>query len=101
MAPDRVVWARDDRSTMVRVVDSAETGTTHIENRIGEPAANPYLYLASQLHAGLDGIDHALDPAPLADIPLSTEAPRLPARSARPSPRSRPTPSSPRQWAKR
>jgi glutamine synthetase len=78
MAPDRVVWARDDRSAMVRVVGSAETGTTHIENRIGEPAANPYLYLTSQLHAGLDGIDHALDPGPPADIPLATDAPRLP-----------------------
>lgn len=78
MTPDRVVWARDDRSALIRVVGSAANGSTHVENRIGEPAANPYLYLASQLHAGLDGLDHALDPGPPADQPLATDAPRLP-----------------------
>ncbi|MEO7404976.1 MAG: glutamine synthetase, partial [Burkholderiales bacterium] len=52
--------------------------TTRIENRIGEPAANPYLYMASQIYAGLDGIDRKLDPGLAADTPYETAAPKLP-----------------------
>ena len=51
---------------------------THLENRIGESAANPYLYMASQLHSGLDGIEAELTPGPSADDPYTTEAGRLP-----------------------
>ena len=35
---------------------------TRLENRSGEPAANPYLYIASQLVSGLDGIDRGSTP---------------------------------------
>ncbi|GAA3104183.1 glutamine synthetase family protein [Pseudonocardia yunnanensis] len=79
MAPDRIAWARDNRGAMIRLVGSAEDGTTHLENRIGESAANPYLYMASQLHSGLEGIDAALPLPPSADDPYTTEAARLPA----------------------
>lgn len=79
MAPDRVAWARDNRGAMIRLVGSAEDGSTHIENRIGESAANPYLYMASQLHSGLAGIEAALPLPPSADDPYTTEAGRLPA----------------------
>jgi glutamine synthetase len=51
---------------------------THLENRVGEPAANPYLYMASQIFAGLDGIDRKLEPGPSADAPYESEAPLLP-----------------------
>jgi glutamine synthetase len=48
--------------------------------RLGEPAANPYLYLASNIAAGLDGIRRGLEPpAPVSADPYSAEAPRLPA----------------------
>ncbi|MGP4014350.1 glutamine synthetase family protein [Saccharopolyspora sp. 5N708] len=79
MAPDRIAWARDNRGAMIRLVGSAEDGTTHLENRIGESAANPYLYMASQLHSGLAGIDTELPLVPSADDPYTTEAGRLPA----------------------
>jgi glutamine synthetase len=79
MAPDRIAWARDNRGAMIRLVGSAEDGSTHLENRIGESAANPYLYMASQLHSGLTGIDAALPLGPSADDPYATEAARLPA----------------------
>jgi glutamine synthetase len=79
MAPDRIAWARDNRGAMIRLVGSAEDGTTHLENRIGESAANPYLYMASQLHSGLEGIDAGLPLPPSADDPYTTEAGRLPA----------------------
>src|SRR5580700_10366023 len=47
LAPDRAIWARDNRGVMVRVLGQPGDPSTHLENRIGEPAANPYLYMAS------------------------------------------------------
>ena len=77
-APDRIAWARDNRGVMVRVVGGGGDPATRLENRAGEPAANPYLYMASQIVAGLDGIDRALDPGPSADRPYESDAPALP-----------------------
>ncbi|HEU5025416.1 MAG TPA: glutamine synthetase family protein [Spirillospora sp.] len=79
MAPDRVLWAVDNRAAMLRVTGSAADRSTHVENRVGEPTANPYLYMASQLTAGLNGIEHGWEPGPAADEPYETEAPLLPA----------------------
>ena len=62
MAPDHVVWAYDNRAAMVRVVGRPGDPATHLENRMGEPAANPYLYMASQIACGLDGIANGADP---------------------------------------
>jgi glutamine synthetase len=63
---------------MARVIGSPGDPATHIENRIGEPAANPYLYIASQVAAGLDGIERNLDPGPSADTPYETQAESMP-----------------------
>ena len=63
---------------MVRVFGQPGDPSTHLENRVGEPAANPYLYIASQIHAGLDGIAARRDPGPSADTPYETKAPPLP-----------------------
>ncbi|HEX4359271.1 MAG TPA: glutamine synthetase family protein [Pseudonocardia sp.] len=79
MAPDRVLWAMGSRAALLRVTGSAADGSTHLENRVGEPSANPYLYLAAQLVAGLNGVERGWDPGPAADEPYETEAPRLPA----------------------
>ncbi len=78
LAPDRALWGRDNRGAMLRVIGGPGNTGTRIENRVGEPTANPYLYLASQIHAGLDGIDRALTPATPADSPYTTDAPKLP-----------------------
>ncbi len=78
LAPDRAVWARDNRGVMVRVFGGPGDPATHLENRVGEPAANPYLYIASQIYAGLDGIARRRDPGPSADTPYETKAPALP-----------------------
>src|ERR1700689_1376466 len=78
LAPDRAIWARDDRGVMVRVLGQPGDPATHLENRVGEPAANPYLYMASQIYAGLDGIAKKRDPGPSADTPYETKAPMLP-----------------------
>ncbi|QQO14435.1 glutamine synthetase [Bradyrhizobium diazoefficiens] len=78
LAPDRAIWGRDNRGVMIRVLGGANDAATRLENRIGEPAANPYLYMASQILSGLDGVDRKLDPGPSADTPYETEAPLLP-----------------------
>jgi len=78
LAPDRAIWGRDNRGVMIRVLGAANDAATRLENRIGEPAANPYLYMASQILSGLDGVDRALDPGPSADAPYETQAPLLP-----------------------
>ncbi len=78
LAPDRAIWARDNRGVMVRVLGEPGDPATHLENRVGEPAANPYLYMASQIYAGLDGMAKKSDPGPSADTPYETQAPLLP-----------------------
>jgi glutamine synthetase len=78
LAPDRAIWGHDNRGVMVRVLGGAGDSATRLENRIGEPAANPYLYMASQILAGMDGVDHAFDPGPSADAPYETKAALLP-----------------------
>jgi glutamine synthetase len=78
LAPDRAIWGRDNRGVMVRVLGGADDPATRLENRIGEPAANPYLYMASQILSGLDGVDRKLDPGPSADTPYETKAELLP-----------------------
>ena len=78
LAPDRAIWGCDNRGVMGRVIGQPGDGATRLENRVGEPAANPYLYMASQLLSGLDGIDRGLEPPPSADAPYEVEAPPLP-----------------------
>ena len=78
LAPDRANWGRDNRGVMLRVLGGPGDPASRIENRVGEPAANPYLYMASQILAGLDGLDRTLDPGPAADTPYETAAEPLP-----------------------
>jgi glutamine synthetase len=78
LAPDRAIWGRDNRGVMIRMLGGRGDPATRLENRIGEPAANPYLYMASQILSGLDGVDRKLDPGPSADTPYETQAALLP-----------------------
>ncbi len=71
LAPDRAIWGRDNRGVMLRILGGPNDKATRLENRIGEPAANPYLYMASQILSGLDGVDRSLDPGPSADVPAA------------------------------
>ncbi|MGH3251482.1 MAG: glutamine synthetase family protein [Trebonia sp.] len=63
-APDRVAWAIENRGALVRVQGSPGDAGAHVEYRAGEPAANPYLYLAASLAAGMDGVTRGLTPPP-------------------------------------
>jgi glutamine synthetase len=78
LAPQSILWGQDNRGAMLRVVGGPGDGATRIENRIGEPAANPYLYIASQIHAGLDGLLRGLEPPAATDTPYASEHPRIP-----------------------
>ena len=78
LAPDRAAWAKDNRGAMLRIIGGAGEPGTRIENRAGEPAANPYLYLASQIVSGLDGIDRQADPGEATETPYDADAPALP-----------------------
>ena len=82
LAPNSVVWGLDNRGAMLRVVGEAGDPAIRIENRLGEPAANPYLYMASQIHAGLDGLERGLQPPPATESPYAADAQRLPATLA-------------------
>lgn len=79
LAPDRIAWGVDNKGAMIRAVGGVGDPATRLENRSGEPAANPYLYIASQLIAGMDGVDRNLTPPdPTAD-PYRVDAEALPA----------------------
>lgn len=80
LAPNRILWSHDNRGAMLRLIGGYGSQATHIENRSGEPAANPYLYMASQLYAGLDGMRNKIDPGePCQDNPYAQmDKPMLP-----------------------
>lgn len=78
LAPQSVLWGRDNRGAMLRVVGQCGDRATRIENRLGEPAANPYLYMASQIHAGLDGIEQHLQAPRATDSPYGGSGERIP-----------------------
>jgi glutamine synthetase len=79
-APDRIGWAFENRGAMVRVQGGPGERGTHIENRLGEPAANPYLYMAANIAAGLDGMRKMVEPPPpFTSDPYAQAAEPLPA----------------------
>ena len=78
LAPHAAVWGHDNRGAMLRVIGGVGDNATRIENRIGEPAANPYLYIASQIHAGLDGIQRQLTAPPATTSPYALGDAQLP-----------------------
>jgi glutamine synthetase len=78
LAPDRAAWGIENKGAMLRVQGGLNDPAAHIENRVGEPTANPYLYMASQIFAGLDGIERKLDPGPPSEVPYEANKPLLP-----------------------
>ncbi|GAA0571585.1 glutamine synthetase family protein [Actinomadura livida] len=61
LSPTSVDWRFEDRTAMVRVLSGGSA--THVENRVGESCANPYLSIAAQLYAGLEGLTTGTPPA--------------------------------------
>ena len=79
LAPDRIQWGHDTKGAMLRALIRPGDPASRVENRVAEPAANPYLVLAAQIEAGRDGVARGLTaPPPAADSPYAGAAPRLP-----------------------
>jgi len=78
LAPDRAGWGVDHRGAMIRALGGVDDPRTRLENRAGEPAANPYLFLLSQIAAGLDGIQRERDPGPPDLEAYAADRPMLP-----------------------
>ena len=79
VAPDRVAWSAQHRGAMLRVISAPGDPGSRVENRTGDPAANPYLYLASQMVAMAAGIEAAVEPPTAVRDPYAPDAgPLLP-----------------------
>jgi len=78
LAPNRIQWANDNRGAMIRSLITENDTASRIENRIAEPAANPYYVLASQILSGLSGLQKGLKAPNPVEEPYNTDAPLLP-----------------------
>ncbi|MCZ6917060.1 MAG: type I glutamate--ammonia ligase [Gemmatimonadetes bacterium] len=60
-APTNVAWSMRNRSPLIRIPEKRGQ-STRCELRMPDPSANPYLALAVQLAAGMDGVKNELTP---------------------------------------
>lgn len=60
-APCYIAWSGKNRSPLIRI-PAKRGASTRVELRSPDPSCNPYLALAVQLKAGLDGIKNKLEP---------------------------------------
>ena len=65
-APCYIAWSGRNRSPLIRI-PAKRGASTRIELRSPDPSCNPYLALAVQLKAGLDGIKNKLTPPEAVD----------------------------------
>lgn len=79
LAPDAIAWGRDNRGTMIRALMTPGDSASRIENRVAEPTANPYLFFASQIICGLDGITRSLVAPDACETPYAGGLQKLPA----------------------
>ena len=77
-APNNVCWGIENRGAMLRVIAAPGDSSSRIENRIGEPTANPYLYMASQIISGRDGICNKIDPGSPVQAAYLSDTEKLP-----------------------
>jgi glutamine synthetase len=57
-----IAWGIDNRTASFRVVGAGPS--LRVEHRFAGADANPYLATAALIAAGVDGVEHALDPGP-------------------------------------
>ena len=77
-APMNVSWALENRGAMLRIIGDCYSSASRVENRVGEPTANPYLYMASQIIAGRDGMAKKTDPGEPVVASYTSDRPILP-----------------------
>jgi hypothetical protein len=61
-APIYLAWAPHNRSSLIRIPAKKNVD---VEIRNADPAANPYLFFAALIHAGLDGIKKKITYEPI------------------------------------
>ncbi len=66
-APCYIAWSGRNRSPLIRI-PAKRGASTRIELRSPDPSCNPYLALAVQIKAGLDGIKKKMTPPPAVDL---------------------------------
>src|SRR5450432_434990 len=67
-APVNLAYSRRNRSAACRIpMYSASPKAKRVEFRPPDPSCNPYMAFAAMLMAGLDGIEHKMDPGPPLD----------------------------------
>ncbi len=77
-APTAVAWCYDNRTAGFRIVGHGQS--LRIECRAAGADANPYLAFAATLAAGLDGIEHHVEPPPSfeGDLYAARDLPQVP-----------------------
>jgi len=77
-APTGIAWSHDNRTAGFRIVGHGPS--LRIECRAPGADANPYLAFAAALAAGLDGIEHHIEPPPPfeGDVYAAAELPHVP-----------------------
>jgi len=67
-SPNTITYGGNNRTHMIRIPDSGR-----FELRLADGAANPYLYPAAVLAAGMDGIENKRDPGKRIDLDMYAE----------------------------
>jgi len=77
-APTGVAWSVDNRTAGFRIVGHGPS--LRIECRAAGADANPYLAFAATIAAGLDGIEHRIEPPPAfeGDVYAAQDLPHVP-----------------------
>ena len=60
--PINTSWGYDNRTVGIRVIEGSDSAV-RVEKRDAGADANPYLLLAAEIAAGLDGIEQGLSPS--------------------------------------
>jgi glutamine synthetase len=77
-APTGIAWSYDNRTAGFRIVGHGSS--LRIECRAAGADANPYLAFAATIAAGLDGIEHRIEPPPAfeGDLYTARDLPQVP-----------------------
>jgi len=77
-APTGIAWSFDNRTAGFRIVGHGQS--LRIECRAAGADANPYLAFAATIAAGLDGIEHHIEPPPAfeGDVYAARDLPQVP-----------------------
>jgi glutamine synthetase len=77
-APTGIAWSHDNRTAGFRIVGHGPS--LRIECRAPGADANPYLAFAAALAAGLDGLEHHIEPPPAfeGDVYAAADLPHVP-----------------------